>query len=112
MTTLIARLGEIENLSDTEANNIATRNLLSDFIEGQERLAEPAALNAATGLSLSAEDLITLVAAIKSAFTTSFKASFVEALECESLVDEVIPWIWGTRRSCFQSRSPQSFRGG
>jgi hypothetical protein len=92
--TLIARLGEIENLEDTETNNIAVKNVLSDFIEGQERLAEPAALNVATGLELAPEDLATLIAAIKTAFTASFKAAFVEALTCESLVDEVIPWVW------------------
>jgi hypothetical protein len=94
MTTLISRLGTITNLEDTEANNVAVRNVLSDFIEGSERLAQPRDLNVSTGLSLSTEDLAILVAAIKTAFTTRFKAAFLEALTCESLVNEVIPWIW------------------
>jgi hypothetical protein len=105
MTTLIARLGEIENLEDTEANNAAAYSILSDYLCDVEDNRTIRALNAATGLSLSAGDLATLVAAIKTAFDDAFKVAFTAAIHTVSLVTKVTAEKWagdGQGRALFR----------
>jgi hypothetical protein len=94
MATLIERLGEITNLDDTEANNIAARSVIGDYLADIVDTRSFVALNTATGLSLSAEDLATLVTAIKAAFDSAFKAAFLAAVENEDLVDRVTANLW------------------
>jgi hypothetical protein len=95
MTTLISRLSVIANLDDTEANNVAAYSVLSDYLCDISDNRTINALNAATGLNLSAGDLATLGAAIKAAFDDAFTAAFTGAIHTGSLVTKVTAQLWG-----------------